>query len=465
MGVNRFFCMCLCNLCMIALAHAQCFVVDNMKYVSHDGRFVSVSCVRDSIMAEGIRTLHVKSTVEYEGKVYTVREIETKGFSGCNNVEEVVIDSGIGRICKDAFTDCANLRRVRIPSTVFDISASIFGGDPRLESIVVAPDNQCYDSRDNCNAIIDKEERKLVSACKNTVVPRGVEVIGADAFNNCYGLTSLTVTEGVKEIGVKAFENCKELRNIELPGSLKQIGWGAFVNTGIERISIPAEVDSIDYGVFSYCNNLTAIDVDKRNRHFLSYDGCNVIVKKKNKELICGCRESVIPNGVEIIGYNAFGGTLIRKVVIPRSVKEIAPLAFAGCNGLVEMRVAKDNPYFDSRDDCNAVIRTKSNRLLVGCVSSVIPYGITEIAPYAFAYVTGRYNENIPSTVKRIGDYAFYQNKSLIQVVLPPSAESIGVSAFEGCSSLETCFVYGDVVEIAKNAFKDCVGLRNIYKK
>ena len=97
-----------------------------------------------------------------------------------------------------------------------------------LEIIVVENGNKVYDSRDNCNAIIETKSNTLISGCKNTIIPNSVTCIGEGAFFSCSGLTSITIPNSVINIGAESFTYCSSLTSITIPNSVTCIGSEAF---------------------------------------------------------------------------------------------------------------------------------------------------------------------------------------------------------------------------------------------
>ena len=79
-----------------------------------------------------------------------------------------------------------------------------------------------YDSRNNCNAIIETATNRLVAGCKNTIIPDSVTEIGSTAFFGCSGLSAIVIPVSVKEIGEGAFDYCESLKEIIISKGTKE---------------------------------------------------------------------------------------------------------------------------------------------------------------------------------------------------------------------------------------------------
>ena len=134
----------------------------------------------------------------------------------------------VEEVSKDAFGYCSELTGITIPKTVTSIDKSSFADCQNLASIYVESGNIVYDSRENCNAIIETETSTLLRGCKKTVIPNTVAVIGQGAFGNCIGLTSITIPNSVTSVGRQAFYGCSGLTSITIPNSVTRIGFWAF---------------------------------------------------------------------------------------------------------------------------------------------------------------------------------------------------------------------------------------------
>lgn len=126
-----------------------------------------------------------------------------------------------------------------------------------MNSIIVNEGNKTYDSRNNCNAIVNTATNELVVGCKATKIPSDVTTIGEYAFCENSDLTTMTIPHGVTSIGYNAFYGCTALTSITMPLSLISIDDSAFAECGsLTSVNIPQNVTSIGSGAFSYCANL-----------------------------------------------------------------------------------------------------------------------------------------------------------------------------------------------------------------
>ena len=184
---------------------------------------------------------------------------------------------------------------------------------------------------------------------------------------------------------------------------------GAFSGcSSLTSVAIPKSVTYIGNGDFWNCTNLTSIIVAEDNPVYDSRNGCNAIIETKEKSLYIGCATTIIPEGVTCIAYGAFCGCGIKSITIPKSVTEIRTEVFYECENLTSIVVAEDNPKFDSRNGCNAIIETKTNTLVVGCATTIIPESVTSIADYAFEACVSLTSITIPASITEIGRGAFH---------------------------------------------------------
>ena len=155
-------------------------------------------------------------------------EAITEAFVLCTGLTSISIQNGVRSIGYEAFSGCTGVTSLIIPKSVTHIESYSFIGFSGVVSIIVDSENTVYDSRNNCNAIIEKSSNTLVLGCKYTVIPNSVTSIGQAAFQECTNLTSITIPNSVTSIGASAFRGCESLRSVTIPRSVTSIGNNAF---------------------------------------------------------------------------------------------------------------------------------------------------------------------------------------------------------------------------------------------
>lgn len=349
----------------------------------------------------------------------SVTEIGEVVFCECPSLKSVILGNNVKTIGEEAFCVCPSLTSLFIPASVVEIGEWAFVECSGLEKIVVEAGNPTYDSRNNCNALIETESNTLLVGCANTNIPKDIESIFEDAFYGCLGL---------------------------------------------KQVTIPASVISIGEDVFAECSGLENIIVEEGNEIYDSRDNCNAIIKKETNALIFGCNKTTIPSSVTAIEDGAFYGSGIQSMTIPDNLisigsyafnhcKELAFLhigtgviniggdkewgredAFMDCSSLTHIEVAAGNTVFDSRNNCNAIIETATNKLIVGCMNTTIPDDITSIGGWAFDGCTG-----------------------LFTITIPESVTSIGPSVFSGCTNLQSIYCLGETPAEMRYSFDEYI--------
>lgn len=282
--------------------------------------------------------------------------------------------------------------------------------------------NPKYDSRNNCNAIIETKTNTLISGCKTSVIPSNVVAIGNHAFGGCTGLTSLVIPNNVTTIGECAFQGCTGLTSITIPNSVTTIGGDAFNScTGLMSITLGNSVTSIGWGAFSKCTGLTGITIPES---VTSIGGMAFFDCKSLKSIIlggnirewgnnvfaspwidyytyCGCPDLKIytkPGSVTLLTlwsvdnyynqiYYYFGGTTINKYVVD---------------------YIYDSKYINEQQKLNPFFKTTASSL------HIMEYDDVDIV----SRTTGNYNETMcgghnPNTEFDLGDVSItYKNSN-----------------------------------------------------
>ena len=181
----------------------------------------------------------------------SVTEIGKGAFYNCTGLTSVTIPNSVTSIGDYAFENCTGLTSVTIPNSVMDVGEGAFLGCTGLTSIVVEDGNKVYDSRSNCNAIIETSTNTLIQGCKTTIIPNSVTEIGVEAFSGCTALTSVTIPNSVTSIGVEAFSGCTGLTSITIPNSVTSIGGAAFSGcTDLTQVICYADVPPVISGEY-----------------------------------------------------------------------------------------------------------------------------------------------------------------------------------------------------------------------
>ena len=240
--------------------------------------------------------------------------IEERAFISCRKLQEIDFPEGLIRIGKNAFRDCENLQNISLPSTIqvledgcfsnckelkeVYIPASVqsilapFYGCEGVSKMVVDPANPVYDSRDNCNAIIETASNKVVMGCVNTVLPATVTCIGEAAFSGFTALTDFVVPEGITKIESAAFDFCCNLESLKLADSVETIGNFAFSYCrNLCKIELPANLKEIHVCAFSNCDKLTELVVGDKLTTILDLDNAWMYNCRINK--IYGSKNSI----------------------------------------------------------------------------------------------------------------------------------------------------------------------------
>ena len=170
--------------------------------------------------------IDVPSSVTYEGRTYEVTRLAS-GCLRCNSVEYI-----------------------HIPSSIKEIAGNVAAGTHRLKSIVVDPNNEHYDSRENCNAIIETSTNTLICGCSTTTFPSTVKSIGDSAFGSS-NISNVVLPETITQLGQYAFSTCRQLNSIKILGDVKIVPQGFCDGAYLTEVVLPPALEEIGAYAFS----------------------------------------------------------------------------------------------------------------------------------------------------------------------------------------------------------------------
>ena len=168
----------------------------------------------------------------------------------------------------------------------------------------------------------------------------------------------------------------------------------------------------------------------------------------------------ILPDGVETIKDYAFFVCRLTKVAhIPKSVKDIGFCNYTGQFQIEGFVVDEENPVYDSRGGCNAIIETATNTLVAACNNSVIPNDVTTIGEHTYANYH-KESFTIPNNITTLADGAFSSSR-LTDIVIPDNVTSMGKFCFIACTALKSVTLPAHLAQIEEGTFTNC-GLREI---
>ena len=171
-------------------------------------------------------------------------------------------------------------------------------------------------------------------------------------------------------------------------------------------VSIPSSVTSLGIGCFMCCSSLTSI---------------------------------TIPSSVTSLGAWCFWDcSSLTSITIPSTVTSLEGNCFIDCSSLASIRVEANNPAYDSRENCHAVIETSTNTMIAGCRNTIIPSSVTSLGNFCFQGCSSLTSITIPSCVTHLGTGCFEGCSSLTSINIPSSVTDMEYQCFDACSSLKT---------------------------
>ena len=410
----------------------------------------------------------------------SVKTIGYWAFSECDALTSIIIPNSVRSIGVQAFYLCTSLTSVTIPHSVTSIGFAAFSDCSSLTSVVVESGNTTYDSRENCNAIIETATNTLIVGCQTSFIPNSVTNIGKYAFWGCSSLTSIIIPNSVTSIGDNAFSYCDDLTSIIIPNSVTSIGNSTFYwCPSLTSVDIGNSLTSIGIATFSCCGSLTSITIPNSVTSIghLAFYYCDDLTS------------IIIPNSVMSIGDSAFYCCRsLTSVDIGNSVTIIGERAFCACSDLDTISIDATTPpslgsyAFSSAPICYIPCGTK-----VDYANSSWSDYVDTFEEHLINATSGRYGPNIKwkyndsklslfgtgniskldctpwellidsikeieieNGITNIPADAFSDYTKLNKVILPSSLEEIGANAFANCRRLYEIYSYASIPPLAE---------------
>lgn len=422
--------------------------------------------------------------------------VESKAFSSASAINyDFESDEIYYRFSSDKSSVLVTYRVAYYPQPMYKLSAS-YSGD------VIIPESVTYND-----------------------VTYPVTGIDWYAFNNCTGMTSVSIPSSVTQIGERAFSGCTSLKTIDLPNSISRIDREAFLASGLESFTIPEKITSIPEEMFNACKSLKTVifhdkvvSIGNSSSSAGVFEDCtsldNIILPQGltsiENNTFKGCKalsNISIPNTVTSIGVNAFYQcTALKDVTIPASVKRINDRAFA-YSGLTSVSLQCDLAEMENGVFLNigtgifcstGVYKSELKLYLEDFYSGLalclnknfnssyqsssgwrayrfyvdgeevadfsIPEGVTTIPEHCFNGLRGVKNVGMPSTLKTIQQYAFAYCSDLESISLANSNDltAIDTYAFRECTSLSEVTFGKGLKSIAEGAFDNCTNISKV---
>lgn len=386
--------------------------------------------------------------------------IDDGAFSGCTSVEKVNWNAATcGTRPRGWFP---SVRELYIGKDVTTIDYGVTSGCANLERIVVDAENTTYDSRGNCNAIIDTAGNGLVAGCKNTVIPNNITSIWTEAFKGHTGLTSVTIPASVTIIGINAFSGCTGLTSVTIPASVTRIG-GTVNNSNLTPGNNAFKGCTSLIHVTSYIQKpfgVNAFDSETLASATLTVPfGRRGFYQKASGWGFQNIEE--MEGNEEETTFIQFADATTKSICIGKwdengdgeislyEAKQVTSVSFYNANGSGSITSFDELKYFTN-------VTAISNNAFKGCknlISIILPDGVSSIGSYAFYGCESLDSINIPEGVTAINDYTLYNCKSLASITMPDGVNSIGSYAFQNCSALKDITLPEGLTSIGQYAF------------
>ncbi len=407
---------------------------------------------KNTIIPDGVKTIGEEAFYVCIGLTSitmpeTVTSIGKSAFCYCGELKQLNLSEALTEIGDLAFSSCHSLTDITIPKNVRTINRNPFSYCENLESIVVDPQNPYFDSRDGCNAVMEKGTNRLISGCQATIIPSDTEGIGDDAFRGCSKLTSVNIPSNVSSIGNYAFSECPRLTHLELPEGLTTIGTCAFMGaSALTTVTLPSTITAIGNNAFIFDENLVTVEARMKNPVDIT-SGTFYSASKATLYVPVGSATS----------YRSANYWKNFKIIVEGSIpyRDIIDFADSETKAICLKNWDKNGDLELTKEEAAEVTSLEST------FSAPIP---DEVEYFGYSYEYPHYFNELQyfTGLTTISSYAFSYSLKLKSVTLPPTITSIEERAFTGCKRLQSLDVPEGVTTICSGAFEECKSLASV---
>ena len=358
------------------------------------------------------------------------RSIISDAVDNDGDIEKIEVGNNVIEINdEECFASFRNLTGISIGSAVVTINTrNCLVHNSPVESIVVDSNNPYYDSRNNCNAIVESSNNEIICGCKTTVIQDDIVYVGSNALRGCAGLTLLTIPSGITNIGISAFTECNNLTSVPINFGHGCVNGnaGEYFGVQVKEYNIICSVSSIDTsfsdltqlekitlygahnlinGAFAECTSLSSVTID--TCYLVPYGafyGCTSLTDLSLR-------------GIGIIYSWSFQNcTSLTDVTIPHTVSNIYNRAFNACSKLtgvtIDSQDVLNNAQFDADNGLNGLFDYYVQEFVFGEHVTSLPY-----AAFAMASVE---NIVIPRTIISISSGVFVACNNITGITVSP---------------------------------------------
>ena len=412
-------------------AMADDVTVGGIRYETNENAGTAKAMPLDDGLYSGDIT--VPASFTYDGKTYSVTEVDDEMFRYNTDVTSVVLQVQPGEFF--SFQGCTALKSVSLPDGMTELQGT-FNGCSSLEDVRF---------------------------------PADLQKLGSGTFSGCTSLKSITIPASVKEMTYGVFNDCPSLTELAFAESKDSlIIDGDFTNLPVHELRVGRNLSFYGFSCPWNTSTLETADVSGQTTTIPSsmFQGCT------------GLTRAAIGESVTTIKSDAFSGcTALQSIVIPSGVDSIEMAVFTGCTNLQSVRLEEGATVIGeymflectslSNVELPSTLTTIGNGAFKQCALETVclPASVDSIGEYAFQNCTALKSVELPAGLKALSRYVFNGCTSLGSIVLPDGLETIGYSAFSNCTAMTSITMGDKIKSVGDGAFVNCEALADVCYK